>query len=141
MVDIIKKNWWIIAIIFAVGGWVAHVDLSLAGGDKKHTNLSEVVKEQHELQKQQGEILQRMTGQVDIILQLLAIKVADSTVHRWRVMPKSPPLGSNGKPIRNKEWLAISSDYLFGRTMKFVNGDTVMVKVEWDQRHRRRDSL
>ena len=121
-------------VIFGIGGWVTTVEFALADGETKQNKTDNIMAEQHALQKQQGELLKKMDGQLSVILILLGVKDVDSLAARWEAMPQSPPLDSDSQPIEGGQWLLITDDYLLGRTMKWHNDSIVMVRVEWDVR-------
>lgn len=130
----IKKYWWILALVFGIGGWVAMIEISLASSSKKDIRQDEMIAEQHFTQMQQAKLLEKMAGQIDVILILLEIKVDNETIKRWKAMPKYPPVDSFGIPINGAEWLCISEDYLIGRIWKWAGLDSILVKTEWDER-------
>ena len=110
------------------------IELSMASGSAKDDKQDATIKQIADNQSQLIEIQKEMKGQIEVILRLLGITVTDSTIQSWRVMPKSLPLDSLGKPIPNIEWLSVSGNYLLGRTFKWVHEDSLLVRVEWDER-------
>ena len=143
----LKQWFWLFALlgfIFAVGGWVTFTELSMAAnGEKIATNKDDIksnqaiMKEQHDLQLQQAQLLEKMAGQLEVILQLIGVTVTDSTMTKWRSMPKELPIDSFGNPVIGKEWLCVTADHLYGRIMKWTDGDTVLVMIAWDKRRPR----
>lgn len=136
----ILKYWWIYVLFFGIGGWVVMVEIGVAAGEKKDASQDEILAKQAETDLRQIALMEKMNGKIDVILQMLGLKVADSTVSRWKAMAKRPPLDSLGKPIVGAEWLCITSDYLVGRRMRWGGHDSVLVRVEWDESKHRSDS-
>lgn len=130
----LKKNWLMIGIVASVTAFGTKTQIGLASGNSKDATQDQIIAQQHELQKQQAQMLEHMQGQIDVILLMLGIKVADSTIARWKLMPKALPLDSLGNPIPGAEWLCVSDKYLLGQTFKWENDSMVFVRTEWDER-------
>jgi len=133
-------DWWqmyrtriilpIIGLIFAAGGWVAYVEHSVAGAERANDRQDKILEEVLSLQKE-------MRGQLSVLLKFLNVQAPDTAIARWKAMPREIPLDTlTGKPIPNVEWLLITHDYQFARTFKWVEGDTIFVRVEWDVREK-----
>lgn len=123
----LKDYWWIIAIAAVIGGMEARNTIAVEGAKAHASKVEKVLERQTALQAE-------LQGQFSVILTLLGVKAEDSTVMRWRDMPKEPPLDSIGEPVEGTTWLCVSHDYLVGKTYQFREGDTVMVRIEWDAR-------
>ena len=138
MLDNMKKYWVFVLLIFAIGGWVANIRSDVASAAEKNASQDESIKLLTEIAQSNTELLKEMKGQfegqMDLILMVLGITVSDTIKHRWTVMPKYPPVDSLGWPIEGAEWLSIAPNKLVGKTMKWVNEDTVLVRYEWDER-------
>lgn len=134
IIQYLRKYWWIIIFIFGVGGWVTNIEMTLASQKSKSDTLNQILMQQTAIQTDQKEMMKEMKGQIDVILILLGIKVNDSTIAKWKKMAKSLPLDSLGHPVPFGEWLCVSNDYLLGRTFKWVNNDSMLVRIEWDER-------
>ena len=130
----LKQYWWAVVIVFGMGGWGTALEMATASGKAKDAEHDQILKEQHEIQMQQRALLEKLDGKMDVIMLLLGVKDTDSLAMRWKALPKSPPLSARGVPKEGGEWLLISNDYLLGRLMKWTDGDSVMVRIEWDER-------
>ena len=132
--DIVKKYWVFVILIFAIGGGVANIKSSVAAAEKKNISQDENIKLLTKIAQSNEKLLAKMDGRIELIMMVLEIKAADSTQHRWTIMPKEQPHDSNGVPIDGGIWLSMTDEYRYGRAMKYVNSDTVMIRVEWDRR-------
>lgn len=130
----IKKYWWIILIGFGIGGWATFVELGLASSAKRDTTQDKILEKMAEINLRQTGLMEKMNGKIDVILSMLGLKVSDSTIFRWKAMPKAPVFDTSGNPIIDAEWLIISDDYLVGRRMKWKEYGEIMVRIEWDER-------
>jgi hypothetical protein len=133
----LKKWWFLAAFVFATGGFVTSTQMTNAAQAEDIGELKRIQTQQANIQTRQQEMLEKMGGQIELILMLLGMKNTDSIAQRWQMMPLSPPLDSVGTPIEGGEWLCITDEYLFGKTLKWTNGGRVLVRVEWDVRPRR----
>lgn len=98
MTDIIekaKRYWWVVALAFAIGGWVFMVEAGLAEGKAKDVELSDVVKQNASIMKRQQILMETLTQQVSMMWQLY-LKLDDSTVTNWRKLPMYPKMDSTG---------------------------------------------
>lgn len=116
------------------------VEMSMAGGKEKDDKQDDIIAAQHVLQVQQGKLLSRMSGQIDLILLVLKMTPPDTIAQRWRKMSGTPPM-EDGTPVHGGEWLSIDEDFLRARTLRWFANDSILVRVEWDNRPLRRDSL
>ena len=136
-----KSYWWIIVFIFGLGSWVTTVELSQAANGKKNESqdkaidrIGVVLEGQHQLMEKNARLMEKMSGQIDLILRLIGIKVTDSLKKHWEGMPRALVIDAFGNPSLGCEWISISDDYLYARTYKWVNNDSLLVRVEWDKR-------
>ena len=134
--DIIKRYWWMIIFVFGLGGWVFMVESSIADAAENNKSQDKVIQKLADVVTNQQRLSEQINGKIDVILQLLGVKVTDSLSHVWKKMPRELPFDSLGHHLNNIEWLSISDDYLYARTFKWVNDDSILVKVEWDKRKR-----
>lgn len=144
VIEFVKKWAWVIGVfatVMAIGGSYAIVKYDVANAKEKNksqdsdiADLKKVIYEQNVTQQKLAVLIESQNEKIDLILSLLAIKVSDTTLNRWKQMPRELPKDSLGKPIPNKAWLVISENYLLGRSFKFIAGDTLLVRVEWDKR-------
>lgn len=130
----IKKYWWVIGIVFALGGWATFVELGLAASAKKDATQDKIIEKQAEVDLRLIGLLEKMNGKLDVVMAMLGFKVADSTISRWKSMPQAPVFDSLGNRVIGAEWLDISKDYLLGHRMKWAKFGKIMVRVEWDER-------
>lgn len=140
MMKFIKKNWWLsgpIMAVAAIGIWIATVENGIAGNEKVIDRLTAITENQQKVDEQILQMQAQQQATLDFILRLLTMPVGEEAVSRWRAMPQQLPLDSLNKPISNAEWLSISHRYLLGRTFKWINGDSILVRIEWDERYKR----
>lgn len=128
----------LMTIVFGTGGWVTRVELGLASNSDRIERSEETLAKAIQTQIEIRGLMSEANGQLGIILQLLGIKIQDSTIARWKNMPRSLPLDSLGKPIRNSSWLDVTDGYLLGTIYKWVNADSILTKVAWDERPKER---
>lgn len=137
MLKKIKEKIWIISIatfLFAVGGWVTFVQIGFADGQKNDSKQDDAIEKLVENQQQLAIITKSINSKLDVILQFVGVKVTDSLINKWIKMPRKIPCDSLGNHISGSEWLSISDDYRYARTFKWVNNDSILVKIEWDER-------
>lgn len=130
----LKQYWWAVVIVFGLGGWGTALEMAAASGKATDAKHEQVLSEQHKMLMKLGNIVEKLDGKMDVVLLLLGMEKGDSLAQKWSSMPKSPPLDSLGEPINGAEWLCVTDGYYLGRTMKWTNGDSVLVRVEWDKR-------
>ena len=137
VLNVAKSYWWVIVFIFALGGWATSVEIGQASSAAKDKQQDEIIKKQVEISVDQQKLMRELKGQIDVLMVVFGITVSDTTVARWKKMSKKIPLDSTGKPIDGGVWLCISGDKLLARTFKWVNNDSLLVRVEWDEREHR----
>ncbi len=139
--DMIKKNMWLIGLIFAVGGWVTWVELSQASGREKNKSQDEKLDKITEVLKSNNQLIQKMDNRMsnlesnfELILEVVGIKVNDSLKNYWKSLPRTMPLDAFGNPVIGGEWMDFSHKYLLATRYRYINEDSTEYRVEWDKR-------
>ena len=116
----------IIVIIFAVGGYVAKTELSMAANDKDIIDLKVIA-------KQNSETLIEIKSQMNLIVQLY-LTLSGDTVNNWKDVPHKPILDGMGNPAINEVWLEMSIDKKYAAFCKYNDSGKVEEKILWDNR-------
>jgi len=135
MIDKAKKYWWIIVLVFAMGGWATMVEIGLASSEKRDKKITEILDRQQVLMEKLSNNQVALTQQVSMMWQLY-LKLDDSTLTAWEKLPMYPSMDSSG--VRGgATFISVTKDEngmpVVGEKFKFTDSGWYVTKL-WDVR-------
>lgn len=128
----IKARWWVIIIIFGIGGWVSVTEMTLADNSKRIQKVEKAFETVAESQQTIARTQEAIRATNGILLELY-MKINGDTTRRWREIPHDMPVDSVGRPIWGAEWIGLAEDW--SRAVLYVWEDSLHLNanVLWDK--------